>query len=309
MPNKEYKRFFPFCPGIPWKIEYGKYVIPSVTYDTWCSKIRDKEFVVVCYGSLFETLVSLSCAETLLSLENKPVFWIGNKKYYPLINTNGLFKISVVNLTKKRTEKYPTPVFFDRENRCYFNILNNYKLRRNWYGKHPWPNKKPAIQQAFDNCLLPWSNHLPVLRNKKENDKINRKSKNIFIIVDSSDNSSLDWSIQQIKEFSAMVSPRGFQVIVFSKNIYSFAGTRILALPYDELIIINDLDKAFMVLSTNIEWLLISLLLSNAHLVCLNVFIEMFDLFKNAEFIGASNPITVENDSLSPLDVFKICVG
>ena len=315
---RKYKpKFFPFSAGIPWKIERGKYIIPEIDLETWHKVTDGKDIIITAFGGLFESLFSLCAAEAIASFAGSHnLFWLGNPEFSCLANFQGLCKFCNITLTPEMLKQYPVPLFFDQDHRVYFNVLNNYLIRTSYWGKYPEAIDVPVTEQIFRNVMIPWRDYLPILRNLGTDffdgevniGRFNTKTRIVLIILNQTKNDILDWSIQNIKEFSQLASHKGLKTVVFSHNPNAFHGSSILAYKYDIRKILQVLENSWMVLSNDIDWLLISLMASKAKMISKHIQ-GSFDLFKNAEILGVGNDIFTDRDWVSPLDAFAICEG
>jgi hypothetical protein len=311
-------KFFPFSGGIRWEIAHGKYIHPQIDLDTWNRALEDKDIIVVAFGGLLETLFSLTFVEALKILRpNQNLYWLGSEKYSNLHFMNGGSKNCNINLTPKILKNYPTPIFFDADNRVYFNVLNNFLLKKSYWNRYPLNRTETVFEQIFSNLSVPWSkSYLPKLRNIGTDfidglikaNRINSKSKIITIILENTDKDILKWGTQQIKEFVQIASSRGFKVVVFSHDISRFYGSKILVFEYDVRKILQTIKTTKLLLSNNINWLLSSLLISETAIVCKNES-GPYDIFKNAEYIEVENDIFSYQESVSTLDVLAFAEG
>ena len=315
---RKYKpKFFPFSAGIPWKIERGKYIIPEIDAETWHKVTDGKEIIITAFGGLFESMFSLCAAEAMASFAGAHnLFWLGNPEFSCLSNFQGLCKQCNITLTPEILKQYPVPLFFDLDGRVYFNVLNNYLIRSSYWGKYPEVMDMPVTEQIFRNVMIPWRDYFPILRNLgteffDELINIGRISKNtkiVLIILSETKTDTLDWSVQNIREFSQLASHKGLKTIVFTNYPNVFWGSNILVYKYDVRKILQVLEKSWMVLSNDTSWKLVSLLGSKAKIISRHIK-GAFDLFKNAEVLGVSNDIFTDRDWVSPLDAFAICEG
>jgi hypothetical protein len=246
------------------------------------------------------------------------LFWIGNGKFDGLIHLNGLCENSNINI-KVILDKYPVPIFLDKYNNVYFNLLNNYIIRKSYWGMYEEVTKKPILKQLMDNFTIPWDGQLPIMR-KLTTDKfrswcninhIRDNSKIILIIINNDtihDIDCLKWNIHNIKELSAFVSNIGFKVVIASKEHGLYYGSKLITIDYDYSMIFQLIKKSLMVLSTSIDWLLISMLISKCYIgsIMMN---DQLSLFNNADVINAKNVIFTDKEWLSPMDVYAICGG
>ena len=315
---KKYKsKFFPFSAGIPWKVERGKYIVPKIDAETWHKALDGKDLVITVFGGLFESFFSLSVAEALISFDSgHKLSWLGNEEYLSLVRMQGACVFCDINLTPEKLKSYPTPIFFDQENNAYFNVLNNYLTRTAYWGKHSEPVNDSAADQIFRNVMIPWQDSLPKLRNLGtefydelcQTAQLNARSKIVLIILNPSEEDVLQWNLQNLKEFAQLVSHKGMRVIVFTHDVGKFYGTRILAHEYNMRKILQVMKTSWMVMSSDIQWLLIALMISEARVIARHID-GPFDLFKNAETLRVQNDIFTDRDWVSPIDAFTICEG
>jgi hypothetical protein len=316
-PKKKYRsRFFPFSPGIPWKLSNGKYIIPEIDFETWHKVLDGREIIIAAFGGLLESFFSLSAAEALVSFDSShKIYWLGNPEYSFFVRAQGLCKISPVKLTPEILKQYPVPLFLDNGGNAYLNILNNYLVRKSYWGKYPDVVKAPVLEQMSGNIMIPWRNYVPKLRGLgteffdelHNTGRVRQTTKVISIVLSNTNKDILRWNLQNIKEFSQLASHKGWKVIVFTHKTSAFYGTNILAIEYSLRNILQTIKKSWMVLSNDINWLLISLIISDAKLISRHLD-NQYSLFKNAEFLGVNNDIFTDRH-VSPIDVFGICEG
>lgn len=305
---KTYIKYFPFSPGIPWKMN-NKYLMPEIDADLYKDIVSDKNIMVTAFGGPLESFFSLATLEMLVKFfpSNKNLFWLGNNKYNFFSHVQGLSKICKINLTPDKLKKYPVPLFFDAKNNVYLNCLNNYVVKKSWWGLYPEFNKDPLLKQMSDNMMVPWDNYIPKIR-KLPNDNFNlwkkvnnynERKKSILIFPDKLDSihnyKCLGWNEHSIRELSALLYGTGIQVLVCSNN--SFYGTNIKTFKYDLELILNLIPDAWLVLSESVDWHLISMMLSNC--ISISKQTENYDLFKEIEFLDKDNILNIE-ENLTP---------
>jgi hypothetical protein len=231
---------------------------------------------------------------------------------------NGLCAPSSIDL-KGVTEKYPVPIFFDKKNNAYFNFLNNYLCRKSYWGTHAEEDNRPILQQLTGNFTIPWSGKAPSMRRLLSSEfdswcntnRLKPKHKKILIIPDMDgihDEDCLQWNHHNIRELSALVSSKGFRVVVASQNSGLYYGTKISTMGYDYRMIISAIRKSWMVLSSSVDWLLIAMMMSDCYLAS-TFTTKRLGLIENAEIIQAKNVIFTDRKWLSPMDVYAICEG
>lgn len=324
---KHRRKFFPFAAGIPWSIELGKYIIPSVDLEIWNNSIlnKDGDFYIVSFGGMIESFFSLSIAEAIKSIKsNVNIKWIGNNKYIDFLDMQKLCKIGDVAINKTHLKQYPTPIFFDKNDNVYFNILNNYLTKYSYWGLQPKEVKEPIFKQIAKNITIPWNDYYPRIR-KVNCDFLNNfvKTKNIkpktkiitIVLNDNVKDNVLNWNLHNIKEFVQIFYLKGYKVVIFADNIYKYHGMNCSVFEMSNLWnVVQMIQRSFAVLSNNIDWLLISLLVGDSALFSNMPKDERYDLFANSEFlIGENsnnynvNDIFINNEGgFLPIDVFNI---
>jgi hypothetical protein len=313
--HKSFPKFFPFSAGVQWKIEKRKYVIPKVDSITWNDVIKDKPIIVTAFGGLLESFISLSALEVIKVVNpSNRLYWKGNDKYSDLVSLQGLANLSDINITKSDLYKYPVPIFFDTIDNVYFNLLNNYLERISYWGSHPEKVNKPVIEQIFSNTCLQWNNTFPKLRklgndfldNLYKTGKLKHNVKIICVILD--DGNNLNWNIHNLKELSQLVSIQGAKVIVFTRNSNLIYNTNLLVCEYNIRNILQVITSACIVLSSDISWEIIAMMISKAKLISGKI-TGPLNLIKNAEYVNADNDIFLFEQDISPIDVFNIYKG
>lgn len=307
-------RFFPFSPGIPWKIDRGKYIIPEIDFESWHKILEGREIIITAFGGLIESFFSLCVAEVISSFNTRQIYWLGNPEYSFFIRAQGLCKLSIVNLHPNILKKYPTPLFLDNGGNAYFNILNNYIERISYWGQYPEVLNTPVLEQIAKNIMIPWNNcYIPKLRGLGNDfldelqkiGRIKQSSKIISIILSDVKQDLLNWTSQNIKEFSQLAYHKGWKVIVFTNKKSIFYGSNILAFDYNQLNILQCIKKSWVVISNDINWQLIALAISDCNIISRPID-NAYSLLKNAEFLESNNGIFIERN-LSPIDAFGIC--
>lgn len=309
---KTTSRIFPYCPGVIWKLS-SNYIIPKLDIDNWNRAIDNKEIIIVNFGGLFESFISLSYFEALNKLYPKrKICFNGQEQFYNLINLNGLgYCNNLIN--KEQALKYPIPIFLDKSNHVYFNCLNNYTT-------HKYLNYNPLSKQLFINSCLGWNiNYIPQLRNLKlpnefEEFKQFRKF-NIdkpFVLIFPDNNSGfsmhsvsmLGWTVAQIKSFVSMVHSKGIQTVIVTKNIGKYTGISSLILAPKIETILCLIEKCSDILSDEIDFLLIALLLSKNCKIIGKDIKGSFSIKNNQKYLGTNKKLYLSK-KLEPIEVFK----
>jgi hypothetical protein len=316
-------KYFPFSPGIPWNTVSGKYIIPQVDYYIWHQVLENRDIVVAAYGGPLESFFSLSFNEALVSIEpRRRISWLGNKDYRPFVRAQGLSTVCSVDLTPEKLAKYPVPLFLDAEGRAYLNCLNNYVISRSYWGKYPKTNTDPVLKQIYDNALIPWRDYKPKLRRLERQSKnferwarlehIHSAKRLILIFPERwhslHDVDCLGWTAKNVREFTAMASSFGLPVVVCTRRPGLYHGSRLHIAPNNMNAILNLLTRAWAVLSSEIDWLLMTMMISKANIIARPTE-QHLDLYANADFLEAPNVISTDNRALAPIDVHRICEG
>lgn len=290
-------KYFPFSPGIPWKIKRNKYIIPEIKYELYNKIIKNKNIVTLCFGGFFESYFSLFIIEALndLSLSNK-IYFKGDSRFNYLVHSQGIASIFPYDLNKDFGFKYPAPLFLDDSNNVYVNCLNDYIIARGFKGTGTWPVKRPVTKQIFTNSMLNWDEKFPIFRNEENIKflnwcklyKFHYRKPYAFILpfetgLSNHNVSCLNWSIYDIKKFAAMVK-QYINVVVCTKTPELFLNSDVYAINVDVSLIVSLLQNCSFLLSKEVDYILCAL--------CMNkyVFSEIlekpFDIESNLKFLG-----------------------
>ena len=317
-------KFFPFAPKVPWKLNYGLYVVPEINYETWQTIISPAETISVVTDhtscGLIEAYFSLSYLEFINKANlGKKLLWAGNDKFNKLLWMNGLAKPSDKSFTKELLKKYPTPIFLDKKHNIYFNFLNNYIDVYNYCGNFAYVDNKPLLRQMWRNLAIAGvmdDMFIPQLRSfrisagvekwvKENNFYINKPYVCIFPDLNSGfsvhGGRMLNWNVQQVRAFSAMLRQAGYSTIIFTNNVRFFTGENVA--PMDLDFILYFLLKSKAVLSEEVDFLLLSMMLSNAKVIALKKK-DHTDILQNAQFLNRSNVID-RTKGLTPAMAFN----
>jgi hypothetical protein len=274
-------RIFPFAPEIPWKISRS-FIKPQLTQYLF-KTILDKSnsFTIVCYGGLLESYCSLYVAELLYSLsEDIKIYSQGNKQFLQLLYFNGLNINEVpgyIEVPKNLLKKYPTAVFFDSLNNCYFNFLNNFLEKTAIYSMNKFKNNYPIIKQLIENSTQSWNKLLiPKFRNNIENQQlINWKKSNKikdnhkFVLYIGKTGLSIhkdkffNWNEQDKNAFAQLIKNKGLNLIsIDNSNIFNLSNNYLEA-PFSLSTYFYLLQKAYAIISEEPDGIFIGSLLNN----------------------------------------------
>jgi hypothetical protein len=312
MKSKNKTKFFPFSPGVPWKIDGKKCIIPEINKEIWDSIVKPETIInIVCYGDFVCSMFSLSFIEAMKrNNRNNVIRWIGNDHYSFLINYHGLAKPS--HITRIDLKKYPVPLFMDKEKNVYINVMHNCFHKYNYWGTDYQKQDGPIFEQMFKNSFSPWDrSYLPKMRNIGSDfiENILRtgravNNKIICIVDDATENDVLKWTVQQIKEFMQIAISKNYTPIIFARNTKPYRNYS-LVFDIEERHVFQVLKKSILLLSNQREWTFASLLFSNAKVFSMHEEGPL-DLIKNADYIGCENHITSMNTTFKPLEVIEM---
>lgn len=315
-------KFFPFSPGIPWKLKNGKYVKPEVPSNHLSNLIDGKSLVVLSFGKAIEALFSLFFVETLKTLKPKQnIHWVGSKNFSSLAKSQDLSYYSEV-VDESVLKRFTTPVFFDKENRAYFNSLYNYLKVYSYYLDFGYNNEKSGSGQILNNlCYSSKFWEKPKIRNIEVSEelrfhlnsvKIDLSLPFVLIMPDETKDSwhhqsCLNWSPRDINSLAAMLYSQQIQTVVLTPKVGKYFGGQAKCVPYSFDFALTFLSKASAVLSKDLDFLYMARVLFS------NVSFSLpisgpWSWKKNQRVVREENVIYVEKD-LSPHFVFDCIKG
>lgn len=309
--------YLPFAPSIAFKVKNSYDIICKLDSNSWNIATKDRQLIVTNFGGLFETYFSLSYFEALNKLfPNKKLYFNGNNKFSQLIHLNGLS--SLVNLiNEEQVIKYPSPIFLDKNNNTYFNCLNNYTKSFGYNGKFRNENYKALSKHLFKNLCLDWNiNYIPQLRNIKDSIEFDKYKKfNInkpFVLIFPDSNSgfsihsvsTLGWNVANVKSFASMLSGKGVQSVIVTKHAGRYTGINSVVLSPEIENILYLIEKCGYMLSEEVDFLLIGLLLSKKCKIFSKKIYGQCSVSKNQEWLGTDKELFLSKE-LSPIEVYK----
>lgn len=314
--NHAYK-IFPFAPGLTWKIKHWKYVIPNQSLEILYRVLKDKKIITVAYGGLLESFCSLALLEIYNYLMPKnELYWAGHSKFIDLLSINGLAKYYELN--QELTNKFPTPLFFDKKDKAYLNCLKNIYVKISLNNRFEEPDRRIIFKQIFEKSLVPWNiRYLPKLRNNEMPIELQKWAKisNFYFnkpyviifpdIIDISihNNKCLNWNGTQVKALAAMLKQKGISTLIVSNAPTKYLDYSLFTIPFNIKFMCYLLSKAHACLAEQIDFLLITNLISEAKIFALPQKKE-FHLEKNNKFIDNKSWIYTQ-EGLSPIDVYN----
>jgi hypothetical protein len=323
LPRKELIniKYFPFAEGIPYKVKNKHYILPEIDTRNWSRIFSDRIATLVLNGGFIENLFSLSFFEVMNYLyPNKKMEWCGDNRFSDLVRYQSLAKVTN-RISPDKLIGYPVPFFFNKSKTAVFvNILNNYIDVFSFRGDFKYVNKKTLFLQMFNNVAIDWNEYyLPKFRSfDEENDNLikqqfkiynlNKNLPTILIIPEKTglsmhDIKCLDWSFQDVKSFSSMVSRTGYNLVVLSKYPRKYHGVNCVSLPDSIYNIIYFLKKSSVVLSRDVDFLLAELFLGKAVIFSLRTTLQ-YRIQSNQKYIGSYNDVFSIKE-IKPIDVFK----
>lgn len=321
--TKKYNiKFFPFAPGIPWKTR-GNYVVPELSTAIWENVLNDKQLVVVAHGGLFESFFSLSIIEAFNIINpGRDVYWTGNSKYESLVYMNGISKLSPVDIEDWRAKDYPVPIFLDKKDYAYINCLNNYIMLG--LKDSNWNSRASVCQQIFRNSTLSWdSRYIPKIRTLFTSDDLEdwrKRSKfynnkpYVLIFPDVTGMSMhttkcLHWGPSEVKALSSLLYSSGYSLVVCTNNPRQYYDNYSYVAPANLDFVLYLISGAKAIISKEIDFLLMGLLLSDAKIIS-NAFSKkrMFSPSVNKRFLKVNN-MTYNTLTLTPTKAYKKCLG
>lgn len=293
--------------------------MPELPAELVSKALQDKELVVCAFGGLLESFYSLSILETLnKNLLGKALYWAGNSEYGALVAANGLAKPFYEQVTLNDTQRFPTPLFLDRNGRVYFNCLNNYLERKPYYSSRGFPDERAAIQQIVENSTMQWDErYVPQIRYEDEfgnfNDLFKARGisfpkKSILLMPDETGVSThglgcLGWNEHQVKSFIVMVS-KEYQVLLLTTRPEVYWGTTAKVIPFSINMFFALVNNVDFILANDVDFLLISLGVSDAAIIS-NHTDGAFKLSKNSGIVRSESVIYI-SDEILPAEAFKI---
>lgn len=312
--------YFPWLPGIPQQISNYNTIKTILDADSWNKILENRNPVITCFGGLFESYFSLSFAEAFNKLYPSKKIFINYNKFNELIKLNNIAK--PINLISTETiKKYPVPLFFNDGYEVFFNSLYNYLNIKDLAQKYkPFKNYHPISKQIFKNSFLNWDiNFIPKLRKLilpnefikwKEIKKFNINKPYVLILPDKTNMSihsfsALSWSIAQVKSFVSMCAGSGINSVIITNTPGKYTGINSLILSPNLEQILCLIEKCSYILSEEIDFLLISLLLSKNSTIFSRLHKHQYSIKYNQNFLKTDQKI-IENKILDPFEVYKV---
>ncbi len=312
-------KYFPFCPRIPWKVKNGIYVLPELTGTSWKKANEGRYPLIICYGGLIESFLSLSFLELYHFISPSiKMKWSGSERFYPLLKLNKLATPGSI-IDEVILKRFPLPLFMDREKTLYCNALYNYLKKSPYYGGFEKTRKEPIFQQLLENTTQPWqSDFLPQIRNFTEakvlletyakNKQFSLKLPYICIFPDREfsmhKQSALKWTDMEIKSLAASAKTLGINTLVVTNRPGRYYNSHVICVPSSLETSLYLITKSKLVLSEEVDWLLIAGMISDATIVHRELN-GRFDISRNLEYIRKPADIFSSRNP-RPSDVYQL---
>lgn len=289
-------QFFPFSPGIPWKIKNNA-ITPAIDTDLKQDLLVDKELIVLGHGSLLEAFLSLGVLRAIKTLNpSHNVSWAGEKAFEKHCN-------ATVIETSYLRERFPAPIFFDKKNNAYFNCLYNVGEYHTFLGK-TYKNSSMITKQVFANSLCKWKDeYSPRIFNYEPKD--NKLNKYVLLIIESGEKTrrSMNWGYNEVAALGGYLNGLGLQLVVVDPKPVHYFGKNIIKISGDVDKILRLIKDCEWLISNETDWLLIGMFISKCG------FIEQYEksvygLKYNAMNLGYTIKHIVRR-ALTPLMVYE----
>jgi len=212
--------------------------------------------------------------------------------------------------------KFPVPIFFDKDNTLFVNCLNNYRKVFSYTGEFRYNDKRALTKQIFQNIMIDWAPKYSVQIRQPCPESITKLSKirkfdpeqpYILLIPDCTgwsdhDACCLNWSMNEIRSFAAMVRRSDYNLVIFSPRPEKYHGIKAFIPPFQLNDLLYLLDHASVVLSREVDFILSTLIIGNARAISLETSNE-FKIEKSRKFLKTDNDVRILRD-LSPLGAF-----
>ncbi len=320
--NRFSYKVFPFAPGLVWKVEEENFIIPQLQFNQLSPHLKDKEFIILCDGGFLETFFSLSILEMLniyFPLQKKYL----SSKFSSLAVANGIAKPIDKCIPDETLRRYTTPLFFDRDNRAYFNCLYNYRYRQPFLGGKNKRDYRPVIRQICEKVLIPWNlDYLPRFRNLNSNHinnsfklaKMHTNQPYVLIIPERTSfsqykNAGLRWNPSQVKSLAAMLKQQlSWNTVILSNCPESYRDSPALVLPFSIENYLILAQTSSVILSEDIDYILTGLVLSKGLVICRNQCGDL-GIRKNTRYLKQYDRQFLTYRRMQPLDVLNFIQG
>lgn len=269
--------YLPYCPGIPWTINDHQVIIRKLNGSA--DKLLTNNLNIVCHGGLLEAFLSSFAIEYLhYKYPSKNIIWHGLYEFKDIFKHQGIASVSN-DISQDVAESYPIPMFKDRENNTYFNLLDNYFNYSTYLGKKFKKNKINFIDTINKNFMVGnlldhplnfrVSHHDPEFDAWKHLNKAILKKPYMLILPDRLTTSLhhldfIKFSMMELRGLASVLASKGIQMIVMSDDASKYYGN-FKFIKYSFNRFVNLSQNAKFILSRQPDFSLISLFISKAH--------------------------------------------
>jgi hypothetical protein len=277
--------------------------------------LANKTAVISLFGGFLESYYSLSILESLnRTFPGVELLWNGDLKYKSLLDSQGLAEATDL-VTQYDLDRFPAPIFIDKNDRAYFNCLNNYLKVKPYYLSGGYVSYRALINQIVSNSTLEWDlRDLPRFRHNMRPKgldyyykihNLHSNSKFALLFIDNSFSihrkNCLHWDVHQVRAAAAILQQNGISLVVVTDNVNGYSYSQAKVIPFDPMSAIYLMKQADTILSTDIDPLLIGMHISDAKLVSFK-HKRAFGLKNNARFLNSDNDIYISRE-MSVTDV------
>lgn len=309
------KLIYPLAPGLIYEDKI--HINPDL--NSLSSFIKNRDFILCCYGGILETYYTLMYTEYLsLKFKDKKFYWVGNNVFNTLIKSNSICKVLNQDINKDHILKANIPFLSDEENKyCIINPLYTY-LKINKKGRFI-KDSRNFIAQINNTFIKSPKDFFPKLRDKripesynkwKLINKINDENNIIMIFPDVTgwsmhSDKFLEWTPNEVRSFTSMMYGKGYKIYVVTNKqnlYYGLSNAKILPLDFD--LIFYLLQKAKYLVSNEVDWIYIYLMITSGKVFCKNINKGPFGLYKTLSYVGIESYKRVDAVSY-PKDIFS----
>lgn len=321
MRDKTYKLItFPFTPNINWRLYREKYINSKLDGAGFNQALLDRNPVVLVHGKLLENFFSLFYLEGLNQIcPGKDFYWKGTAEYDCLREWQGLARNFKLEVDKNACFRFPTPIWLDESENCFFNCNLNYIMRYTYWGRANEEVDRNLTYQILKNftqsikpSYFPKFRFLNISTELEKLFNINKfsiKEKYICIFPDKTghsmhNHSGLKWKERDVFALAGYLKSQDIKTVVFSHKENIFRGANTVVFPPKLEYIFNILPNAKAILSDEIDFTHIGCVVSKAVVFANKPSVEKFRTSTNRSIFGCKNHIFLYN-TLTPRQAFE----
>lgn len=297
------KKIFPFAPGLVWKVNNN--IVYPVENKNIFNYISNKKIIIASFGGLLETFFSIYFKNVFENYSDNIYFSFNNEfnDFYRIFNLNKF------DFDKKYLKKFPLPIFFSKNDYVIINPIYNYIKMFDLNGDFVRKLKYPCFKQIFKNSLTKWDNEYKLNFNFDKN-KINiiNFTSPYFIIFPDGNGLGIKWTPADIRQFAEFLYIKNIKLIVCSNEVYKYYGKNIFTIKPDYDLIFYLIKNARGILSSEVDYIFVSLLISEA-IIFSNRLYDEYSLFENLRFLKMKKKY-FQKENIKPLDCYEyMCVN